>query len=181
MNPVPPQPSQQVPSQNQIPIGRSRVPVPQSDLDYNMQLTNTVWGSDAITPELKDILSKDYYITDKDGRPINDQNGRPILKRESLWAIHNYYTRDLRLGNLNRSDPQEFKYCVYYLDLAGDFLKTEFPEPFMICISRVATILELSQSRGGFLRKEQNTLRQDTRNEILEPSKKSLFGGKKQE
>ena len=181
MNQMPPVASQQVPPQSQQPAMRQRVPIPQSDLDYNMQLTNTVWGSDAITPELKEILSKDYFLTDKEGKVINDQNGQPLLKRESLWAIHNYYTRDLRLGNLNRTDPMEFKYCVYYLDLAGDFLKTEFPEPFMICIARLATILELSQSRGGFLRKEQNTLRQEARSELLEPSKKSLFGGKKTE
>jgi hypothetical protein len=155
--------------------------VPSSDLDFNMQLTNTVWGSDLITPELRDLLAKEYYVTDDKGAVVLTPDGKPLLKRESLWAIHSYYTRDLRLGNLDRKDAFEFKYCVHYLDLAGDMLKTGMLQPFVICISRVATMLELSQSRGGFLRKEMNTLRSENKQELLEPAKKSLFGGKPKE
>lgn len=155
---------------------RQKLPIPQSELDYHMQLTNTVWGSDLVNPELRDILMRDYVLTDQEGQPLLDEYGNPILKKNSLWAMHAYYTRDMRLGNLDKKNPLEFLSCQYDLDLAGDMLKTEMLEPFMILLSRVATILELSQSRGGFLRKEMNTLRSEQKQELLEPPKKSLFG-----
>jgi hypothetical protein len=49
-------------------------------------------------------------------------------------------------------------------------------EPFLICLSRVATLLEISQSKGGFLRKQMNTLRMENMQGEIEPPKKSLFG-----
>jgi len=62
--------------------------------------------------------------------------------------------------------------------LASDFLLAGFQEPFMICISRVATVTELSQSKNGFLRKNNNTFRTEQMQGDLEPPKKDLFGGK---
>jgi hypothetical protein len=42
-------------------------------------------------------------------------------------------------------------------------------------------MLELSQSKGGFLRKNMNTLRQETKHSETEPPKKQLFGAKKEQ
>jgi hypothetical protein len=75
----------------------------------------------------------------------------------------------------------ELTYVTYYLDLAGDFLSSDMIEPFLISLSRAATVLELSQSKKGFLRKRMNTFTQEKFNQELEPAKKKLFGGYQQE
>ena len=50
-------------------------------------------------------------------------------------------------------------------------------EPFINCISTVAGVLETSQSKGGFLRRRQNTFTQEHfQSELDGPKKKSLFG-----
>lgn len=148
---------------------------PQSELDFNLWLTDTVWGSNWVSEELRQQLVKDYAVTDANGNVVTDDQGRPLLKRQSLWALMNYYTRDLRLSNLSGS---ELEYCIHFLDLAGDFLKEGFFKAFLISLSRVATVLELAQSKGGFLRKELRTSR-ISQSVSEEPPKKSLFRGGK--
>jgi hypothetical protein len=154
--------------------------MPQSELDMNMMMTDTVYGSGIITPELQDLLSKEYAIVDDKGQVITDSNGKPALDKRSLWGLMGYYTRDLRLANLDPRNNEVF-YAQYYLDLAGDCLKEGYIQAFLVCLSRVATLLELSQSKNGFLRKQTNTFRTESSQEILDPPKKGLFGVKKKE
>jgi len=158
---------------NEQPIGRIR---PQSDLDFNLMITETLWGSTFVSPELQEFLTKRYQLTDENERPMFNNEGLPVVSKEALWGLMSYYTRDLRLSNLNYKN-NEIQYCQHYLDLAGDFLKENMIRPFLICLSRVATVTELAQSKGGFLRKNMNTLRTENVDEYLEPKKKSLFGG----
>lgn len=141
-------------------------PIPQSDLDFNLMTTNTEWGSHFIPNSLKDKLSK-HYVVSKDGKKY--------LKKEGMWELLGFYTRDLRLANLSHVIG-EVTYCQYFLDLANDFLRADFTEPFLICLSRVATVLELSQSKGGFLRRRMNTLTQENFRQEIEPKKKNFFG-----
>lgn len=145
--------------------------VPQSDLDFNLMTTDPVWGQPEVNDTLKERLSKISEGVDADGKPI--------YKKENLWGLLNFYTRDLRLANLSKWD--EIPYVTYYLDLAGDFLQSDMIQPFIICLSRAATLLELSQSKNGFLRRRMNTFTQEKFQQELEPPKKSLFGGRKQE
>lgn len=162
--------------------------LPRSELEFNLMMTDTVWGSSQINPELKDRLSKEYgyydYKRDKDGNLLLDEKGQPItamfIKEEGLWSMLGFYTRDLRLGNLSTWNG-ELATATYYLNLANDFLASKMVEPFLICLSRVATILELSQSKGGFFRRRVNTLTQEHFNTDLEPKKKTLFGKTKEE
>jgi len=56
-----------------------------------------------------------------------------------------------------------------------------FMECFAICFSRAASVLDLSQSVGGFLRKIFNTLTTRSENLLLDPPKKNLFTGKTKE
>lgn len=93
-------------------------------------------------------------------------------EEENMWAMMSFYTRDLRLANL--TDP-ELNYCVHYLNLAGDFLKMGFRRAFLIALSRVATMVELSQSRKGFLRKRINTITTEKYEKPIEPEKKSIL------
>lgn len=162
--------------------------IPRNELEYNLILTDTLWGSAQISEELKDKLKKEYgyydYKRDDKGNLIKDKEGKPIqilyVKEEALWGLLGFYTRDLRLGNLSVWTG-ELATCTYYLNLANDFLHSKMPEPFLICLSRVATILELSQSKGGFFRRRSNTLTQEHFNAELEPKKNSLFGKGKED
>lgn len=147
-------------------------PLPQNTLDLDLMLTNSVWGKDEVPPELREKLNK--YFLEK------NEEGKDVVTARSLWGLLGFYTRDLRLGCLSTFD-NELQTCRYMLDLAGDFLQKGYIEPFLICLSRVATILETSQSKGGFLRKQNSTLRTESYNQNLEPPKKGFFGGKKQE
>jgi len=145
--------------------------MPQSELDLHLMMTDGVWGKSEISPELKDKLLK-YYLT------IDKKTGNQQIESSSLWGLLGFYTRDLRLANLSYING-ELKYATYYLDLANDFLHADMIEPFLICLSRVATLLEISQSKGGFLRKQMNTLRMENMQGEIEPPKKSLFGAGK--
>lgn len=154
--------------------------IPRSDLDLNLQLTNTVWGTPYISGALKDRLQRYYVGKDKEGNVEYDEEGNPIVTTSSLWELLGFYTRDMRLANLSVITG-EVAYCQYYLDLANDMLHADMVEPFLICLSRVATVLELSQSKGGFLRRRMNTFTSESmQGELGEQKKRTLFGSSKQ-
>jgi hypothetical protein len=159
-------------------------PLLRSELDLQLYVTDSQWGRSDINRELKEKISKQFGYWqpkfDEQGRPIIDvasgkQVQELIVTEENLWSLLGFYTRDLRLGNLDRFGGETF-YCQYYLDLANDYLQAGYVEPFLICLSRVATVLELSQSRGGFLRRRMNTLSQEHIAIDTEPKKANLFG-----
>lgn len=145
--------------------------MPTSELDLNMMMTDSVWGRPEVSSELKDKLSK-YYVT-------KDKDGKETVTSESLWGLLGFYTRDMRLGNLNMLDGS-YQYVTHYIDLAHDLLEAGMIEPFLIALSRAATQLEVSQSKNGFLRRAMNTLRHETITGTTEPPKKTFFGGKKE-
>lgn len=149
--------------------------LPQNDLDFNMMVTDTLWGSPFVSNDLKDTLTKEFYLQNEDGQQVTDKEGRVLVKKEALWGLMSYYTRDLRLANLSNVQGEMY-YCRYYLDLAGDLLKSDMFKAFMVSLSRVATVLELSQSKGGFLRKNMNTLTTEEKHQMLNPPKKKLMG-----
>lgn len=153
-------------------MGEDMRTLPASDLDLNLMLTDSVWGKSEVSSDLKDRVSRYYTQT--------DEEGNKIVTKESLWGLLSFYTRDVRLGNLSKMD-NELQACRTYLNLAGDFLQNNCLEPFLICLSRAATILETSQSKGGFLRKTMNTLRQENIRQELDPPKKGLLGGSKKQ
>lgn len=147
---------------------RSTRVLPRNEVDFNLLMTDTVWGSSFINKDLKDKLAKYYGVKKKDGGVE--------VKKENMWGLLNFYTRDMRLANL---DSSELNYCRYYLDLAGDFLQVDMIEPFLIALSRVASVLETSQSKKGFLRKRMNTITSESYSSDYEPKKKTLFGKSK--
>lgn len=146
--------------------------VPTSPLDAEMMLTDATWGRSDVNEDLRNKLTKYYLQT--------NEKGEQVVTKESLWGLLNFYTRDMRLANLSTWD-NELILCRYMIDLAGDYLQVGMIEPFLICLSRAATILETSQSKSGFLRRMMNTLRQESVNQNLEPPKKGFFGGAKKD
>lgn len=149
--------------------------LPENALDYNMMMIESVWGRAQVPPELAEKLKKikGYYV-DKEGKPSVDENGNVETIKEDLWATLGFYTRDMRLSNL---DQARYNYCVHYTDLASDFLRVDMIEPFLVCLSRVATVCELSQSKNGFLRNRQSTISYE--NKLTgDSNKRSLLTGK---
>lgn len=148
---------------------------PQSEIDLQMLLTDPKWGMQ-VPEELKQKLMKvlkEHYVQDEEGNihKVKEQS-------DSLWGLLAYYTRDVRLGNLSKFDGEEF-YVRYFIDLAGDCLRADYIRSFVKALSLAVTVLETSQSRGGFLRKRQGTITQEKKTGELEPPKKSLFGLRK--
>lgn len=144
--------------------------IPVSELDFQYRMADPAWGKGEVPAELRDKLA---YVT----RTINE-DGSTSYDTESLWGLLGFYTRDMRLANLS-SWNNEFEYCQYYLDLAGDLLREGHIESFLTALSRVITVLELSQSKTGFLRKILNTFRNEQQIEMIEPKKSNLWGAKK--
>jgi hypothetical protein len=145
--------------------------LPQSELDLAMLTTDSVWGKTEINPQLQERL-KEFFIG-------QNEEGKQEVITENNWASLGFFTRDMRLANLN---DLEVLFCNHYIDLANDFLQVNMNKPFIVCMARNARVLELSQSKKGFLRKNLNTIRQEHINQDLEPPKKNLFGmGSKKE
>jgi len=148
--------------------------LPSSDLDLNLMLTDAVWGRPEVSEDLKDKLTRFYYTGEL------DENGSPVYNKKALWGLLGFFTRDMRLGNLS-SVPwnDEVKEARYMIDLANDLLDADMIEPFIVALERAACILETSQSKGGFLRRQMNTIRQEHFSQVNEPPKKAFFGGQK--
>lgn len=144
---------------------------PLNELDAMMMTTNPKWGDWDIPEELKEQLGKIQVWTDK-------ETGKEVMSLASLWGLLGYYTRDLRLGNLSNVGG-EVNYCAEHLDFAGDCLRESYPASFMTALSRTITVIELSQSKAGFLRKRQGTFTQEHLGKPLEPDKKGIFQGKR--
>lgn len=141
--------------------------VPTSDLDFNLMVINSLWGQPEVPQELKDRLNEAVKEYDPETKKEKDSV-------RSLWGLLGHYTRDLRLANLSED---ELRIVRYMLDLASDYLSVGLKESFTVALSRAISILETSQSKKGFLRKQMNTLRQEHSQETIEPKKKRLWGG----
>jgi len=154
--------------------------MPQSELDFHLMTTDTLWGSKDVDMQLQEKLSQYKVTRDDKGEQLFDSEGNALGTKRSLLSDLSFYKRDLRLANLSAWNG-EIAYCQYYLDLATDFLNADLGEPFLICLSRAVSVLELSQSKNGFLRKTMNTMRQEHLSGELEPPKKTLFGKNKKQ
>jgi len=146
---------------------------PYTDLEYNWLTTETGWGKDA-TPELQKKLTKVL----KTSGLYDDFGGKPI--EEQMWGLLSYYTRDIRLGNLSRING-EVKYVIHWLNLAGDSLRAGLPKSFLSAITRAISVIEVSQSINGFLRRRSQTLTHENFNQQLEPKKRDYFGRNKKQ
>jgi hypothetical protein len=151
------------------PAPRMQRLLPVSDIEFLSSTTEPGWGKASEIPqELNAKLNTLKIYEDKEGNKYHD--------KKEYWDLLGYYTRDMRLANLNGN---ELEYCVYYLDLAGDLLREGFVQTFLACLARVITQLELSQSKNGFFRKRMGTLTTENKHSIDEPKKTNLFGSKR--
>jgi len=154
--------------------------LPTSELDAQMMMTNSTWGRNEVPQELKDRLEKFYIKKAETGEVMLDKDGNAVVSKASMWGLLGFYSRDMRLGFLSEWN-NELETCRYMIDLANDCLDESLCGSFMVALSRSATILETSQSKGGFLRKILNTLTQRNITQNLEAPKKAFFGGAKKD
>lgn len=144
--------------------------IPANDLDLQMILTDPKWGQN-VPQELQTALEKIIGV-------VKNEEGKDVVVTQKLWDLLSFYTRDMRLGNLSVVTG-EFQYCRDCIDLAGDLLGEGYISAFITSLSRAVTVLELSQSKGGFLRKRNNTITQEKKVEERDLRKKGLFDGGK--
>lgn len=89
------------------------------------------------------------------------------------------YTRDLRLGNIQN---KHYERALKYLSIAGDCMSEGMLDPAKSSLRRVVDIIELSQSRGGFLRNLINTLiRRDAVSQEITDNKSNFWGKRKKD
>jgi len=151
---------------------------PLTTLELQYMVTAPAWGAEA-SSDFKKKVSKITYVKDEKGEYIKDADGKIYIEESSLWDLLSMYTRDVRLSNLSKING-EIEYVRWYLDLAGDLLNEGYKKGFVTALKLAITVMETSQAKGGFLRRQLNTLRQEQQQEILEPKKKTFFGGNKQ-
>lgn len=147
--------------------GSSSRMIPVNELELAMLTTNPAWGKEA-TPELNEKLSEIRENV------VVDTEGNEFVPKEQLWGLLSFYSRDTRLGNLGSED---YSYARKYMLFAGDCLMLGYVKSFMVSLSRAISVLELSQSKGGFMRKRLNTSSFEHTRMELSP-KKRKWGGK---
>lgn len=144
---------------------------PYSGLDYKWLSLDPSWGKEA-TYELSTKLAE------KGIEPVQGKDGKMYYSANSMWGLLSMYRRDLRLGNLNPMTG-EVQYCTYWLDSAGIYLRRGLPRSFLSAMSKAISVLEISQSKGGFLRKNEKTQTKRWEEGPQEkPRKSGLLGGK---
>ena len=150
---------------------------PISDLDFQSQTINPQWGQkDNVSKEfMRNVVRYKPYL-DAEGNQRIDDSGNKLYVIQSVWNDLAMFTRDYRLAYL---DEGSLDYCSYMTDLGYDCKQMGYIEAYSICSARTAVRLELSQSKGGFLRKILNTLINQKFEQTIEPQKKGLFGNTK--
>ena len=165
------------------PPSHVNAPRPNTDLDFQQQLTDPFISSTYVNPAFSSKFKEYQYVLDADGNiTLNEDGTKKIEIKRDLWAVLQMFTRDWRLGNIDTK--KEAIYIRHYLDLTTDIitlLGDDFREPSLISFERALVVNETSQSKGGFLRKMLNTfIHKTTPQGDGEKTKRNLLGlGKK--
>ena len=129
------------------------------------------------------LINNENQLVDQKGNVVKNDKDKPVEvdAKESSWGLLSYYSKDLRLGYLNdqiTKGSNEVEIANFYLNIAGDCLRLGYPKAFETALRRVITLIELSQSRNGNLRRDMITIKQDISQSINKPKKKGILGGK---
>jgi len=129
------------------------------------------------------LINNENQLVDQKGNVVKNDKDKPVEvdAKESSWGLLSYYSKDLRLGYLNDNitkGSNEVEIANFYLNIAGDCLRLGYPKSFETALRRVITLIELSQSRNGNLRRDMITIKQDISQSINKPKKKGILGGK---
>jgi hypothetical protein len=162
---------------------QTKAPRPSNELDFQQQMLDPFISSEYVDPSFANKFREFIILKDDKGEPILDANGQmQVTINKDLWGILQMFTRDWRLGNIDKRE--EAVAIRHFLDLTTDILVTlgdEFREPALMCFERALCVNETSQSKGGFVRRMSNTFFHNTKNvEENSKQKRNFFGfGKK--
>jgi len=155
------------------------MPRPNTDLDFQAQLTDPFTSSEYVNPSFSNKFKEFDYTRDKEGNIILKEGNPQIVVTKDLWGILQIFNRDWRLGNIDTKE--EAVYIRHHIKLATDILNLlgdDFKQPALICLSYALTVNETSQAKGGFLRRMLNTFIHKTSNNNEDGTKKkSMFDG----
>lgn len=149
-------------------MSEDRREVPESSLDAQWQMTNPAWGRAEVPSHLRDRLKKKH-----DGTLVDAEGNEYPASQGGMWELLGFFTRDLRLGFLTGSETQEAR---EWLEIASICVAEDLPDSFFLSLSKVVSMVEISQSRSGNLRRAQRTSRQEQSLTYDEPPKR--FGKK---
>lgn len=186
MDPTPnPQPNPEINPflQDQVMMDQMRKVLPESDLELTYAFTNPQWGDESVNKELQDKFKRNVFeyapkgsiLQDNEGNQIVSDGKQKILNKKDYWANLAFLTRDLRLANYDRTT---YNFCSYMYELAGAFLNEGYVEAAALSMQIGAIHGEMSQGRGGFLRKMQNTLIKEEKFQQMEVKKNSILSGR---
>lgn len=145
------------------------LPKPNNEIDLQALTTFPHISSDYMSDRVRNKF-RDFTL---------DDAGEVRVARD-YWANMELFTQDFRLGNLNKDESY---YVRYHIDLCSDIL-TCMPKSFsksaLLFLERSVSVIETSQSKGGFLRRMFNTLFQNVSTKGDSVPKRNFFGlGKK--
>lgn len=150
---------------------------PQNTVDLQVMTIEPYISSEYISDRLRNKFRNYVYILDEKGNIALDEDGNPKIRLvRDMWATIEIFTQDQRLGNLKNS---EVNAITYNLDLCSDILTVlpeSFNKPAFILLERATSTLEVSSSRGGFVRTLFNTMFQNQSYSEDKPQKRSFFG-----
>lgn len=157
---------------------KNPMPRPNTDLDFQAQLTDPFTSSDYVNVAFTNKFREYVYVLDEKGKPILDDNGnQKIVMHKDLWGILQIFNRDWRLGNIDKKE--EAVYIRHYLNLTTDILNLlgdDFKQSALICMSYALCINETSQAKGGFLRRMLNTfIHKTSATDDEKPTKSGFF------
>lgn len=158
---------------------RESIKNPYNELELQYATLQSAWGRE-YSGELyakvqRSIQEAEYVLDEKTGQIMLVK-----IDKEPIIQLHEIFTRDLRLGNLSDLFGEVEK-CQEWLLIANDCLHNNLFESYMLSMARVISILEISQSRSGFLRKRLGTIRTENIKSDVTPSKNRFLGGKKED
>lgn len=133
---------------------------PANALDFQNQIVNPEWGrAGAIPSRLKKRLEVHRRSREAGGED----------EAISTWDYYGTFTRDLRLGYLS---PDEAKIAAHLKENEVLFNAEEWMGAGLILGARVASMVEISQSKNGNLRRQIKTTTQEQRVSYSEPAKR---------
>jgi len=152
----------------------NQMPRPNTDLDFQAQLTDPFTSSPYVDPSFSDKFRVYAVMRDQDGNVIYDENNNPkIFLETDLWGILQIFNRDWRLGNIDKKEEAVF--IRHHINLSTDILNLlgdEFKQASLICLSYALCVNETSQAKGGFLRRMLNTFIHKTNTNDEDSTKK---------
>lgn len=151
---------------------------PTNNLDLNWRTIETAWGDSSQMPKyFNSLFDKFTPLKDVKGNFQTNEKGEVLCNKSNMWEMLKFFTRDFRLSNLGYKD---LVFCEYYTNIASDYLSLGFVKCFFTALTRVVGRLELCQSKGGFFRKQNNTLI-NVRQNMDGVTRKGLFSKKNME